>query len=162
MTDTAHLYEITDELLAILDAEEFDEEKLAQAQGEFKAKAGRVARYVQFLQDQERALSQRSSHFATAAAARGARAERLKEYLARQLDAVGAQAVTDGITTISFRKTPARVVVDEGAEIPAEFQRVIPERREADKALIGGVLKAGKELPFAHLEQGRSLTIKEG
>ena len=45
-------------------------------------------------------------------------------------------------------------------EIPICYLTFVPARYEVDKDAVKTALKAGEEVPGAHLEQGRSLRIR--
>ena len=53
---------------------------------------------------------------------------------------------------INYRKSTA-VVLDKDFVIIDEWARIIPEKREADKRIIADLLKAGKTVPGASIEQ---------
>lgn len=67
-----------------------------------------------------------------------------------------------GIVKMWVQNNPPRVVLDteDVSEIDEQYIRVIPEKREVDKRAILDDLKAGAELPYAHLEQSQSLRFK--
>jgi hypothetical protein len=64
-----------------------------------------------------------------------------------------------GSGRISWRKSTSVNVLDAG-KIPAEFQRIIPERKEPDKIAIGDALKSGKAVEGAELVEKQSIQIK--
>jgi hypothetical protein len=89
-----------------------------------------------------------------------ARAESLRDYLARCMEACGIEKVEGPGVSISFRKSSA-VVIDGEDLIPSAFMRQKPAPApEPDKAAIAAAIKAGQEVPGAHLEHRRSLQIK--
>ena len=60
---------------------------------------------------------------------------------------------------LAVRDNPPSVVID--GEVPAEFMRQPdPPPPVADKKAIGEALKAGREIPGAHLSRGQRLEIK--
>jgi hypothetical protein len=88
------------------------------------------------------------------------RAERLREYLQTNLEAVGIEKITGPGVEISFRKSSA-VVVDAEDLLPTEFWRRPPMPLPApDKNAIALAIKGGREVPGAHVETRRSLQIK--
>lgn len=87
-------------------------------------------------------------------------ADRLRSYLASNLEACGIEKVEGPGVSISFRKSAA-VVIDGEDLIPAEYMRQKPAPApEPDKKAIADAIKAGIEVPGAHIEQRRSLSIK--
>lgn len=88
------------------------------------------------------------------------RAESLRAYLASCMTACGIQKIEGPGISLSFRSSSA-VVIDEPGLLPAEFWRQKPQPEpEPDKALIASAIKAGSEVPGAHVEQRRNLQIK--
>jgi len=64
------------------------------------------------------------------------RAERLKDYLLREMEVAGIDKVKRDLVTVSVRINPASVNIIDEEIIPSDFQRVIPERWEPDKKAI--------------------------
>lgn len=92
-----------------------------------------------------------------------ARAIRIREYLKTCMESAGITRIeaNDHSFSLVIKKNPPKVVLDETwGPVPAEYERVIPEKREPDKKRIGDALKAGDVLPFAHLEHGTRLDIR--
>lgn len=88
------------------------------------------------------------------------RAESLRGYLARCMEGAGIEKIEGPGVSIGFRKSSA-VVINEPGLIPALFVRQPPAPPPApDKALIAAAIKAGQEVPGAHIEQRRNLSIK--
>ena len=59
---------------------------------------------------------------------------------------------------LSTRKS-TRVVVDSESDLPAEFVQVV-ETVKADKTAIGKAIKAGEEVPGAHVEERLNLQVR--
>ena len=88
------------------------------------------------------------------------RAEALRDYIARNMQACGIQKIEGPGVVLSFRKSTA-VVIDEPGLIPAEFMKQPePPPPAPSKTLIGDALKAGREVPGAHVETRQNLQIK--
>ena len=85
--------------------------------------------------------------------------DRVKEGLANACNALGVEKVQGVYANISFRLSPPVVVIDNTDEIPEEYIRVKVTRNE-DKTAIREAIKAGKEIPGAHLEQKKNIQIK--
>jgi hypothetical protein len=92
-----------------------------------------------------------------------ARAARIRDYLKTCMEAAGVTKIeaNDHSFALTIKKNPPKVILDEAwGPIPEEYERVIPEKREPDKARIKDALKEGTLLPFAHLETGTRLEVK--
>lgn len=128
--------------------------------GELQAKAQNVALFVRSLEADAAAVKQWAKEATERAKAMEARAERVRDYLASNLDACGVEKLESPGVSISFRKSSA-VVIDGQDLIPAEFMRAKPAPEpEPDKKAIADAIKAGHVVPGAHVEQRRSLQIK--
>ena len=88
------------------------------------------------------------------------RAEALRDYITRSMDACGISKIEGPGVALTFRKSSA-VVINEPGLIPSEYM-VTPEPPPPapSKTLIGAALKAGREVPGAHIEHRKSLQIK--
>ena len=88
------------------------------------------------------------------------RAEGLRRYIAGCMDACAISKIEGPGVALSFRKSSA-VVINEPGLIPSEFM-VTPEPPPPapSKTLIGAAIKAGREVPSAHIEHRKSLQIK--
>lgn len=133
---------------------------LESMDGELQAKAQNVALFVRSLEADATACKQWAKEAADRAKAIEARAERIRDYLASNLESCGVEKVSGPGIELSFRKSSA-VVIDGQDLIPAEFMCVKPAPApEPDKAAIAAALKAGQAVPGAHLEQRRTLQIR--
>ena len=70
----------------------------------------------------------------------------------------GREKIKTPLFSIYLQKNAPRLVLDQDAEIPAEY--LIPQPPKVDGAAIKEKLMAGEKLPFAALEQGTSLRIR--
>lgn len=89
------------------------------------------------------------------------RAQRIKNYLLANMQACGISKIDCPEFKIAIRKNPAAVVIDAEGQIPCDLF-VYPEAPppRPDKKAIADRIKAGEEVPGAHLEQSERLEIK--
>lgn len=128
--------------------------------GELQTKAQNVALFVRGLEADAAACKQWAKEAADRAKAIEARAERIRDYLASNLESCGVDKLDGPGISIGWRKSSA-VVIDGQDLIPAEFMRVKPAPApEPDKTAIAAAIKAGQEVPGAHIEQRRTLQIR--
>ena len=128
--------------------------------GDVEVKAQSVAFMVRAFEADAAACKQWAKDANERAKAIEARAERMRAYLAENLEACQIEKVDGPGIAISFRKSSA-VVIDGSDLIPAEYMRTKPAPDpEPDKKAIADAIKAGKEVPGAHVEQRRSLQIR--
>lgn len=128
--------------------------------GEVEEKAQSVAMLVRAIEADAEAVKQWSKDAADRAKAMQARADALRDYIARSMQACGIQKVEGPGVVLSFRKSSA-VVIDDADMLPLEFWRQ-PEPPPAapDKTAIGDALKAGREVPGARVEHRTNLQIR--
>ena len=128
--------------------------------GDVEVKAQSVAHMVRAFEADAAACKQWAKDANDRAKAIEARAERIRDYLATNLEACGIEKVEGPGVSISFRKSSA-VVIDGADLIPAEYMRTKPAPEpEPDKKAIAEAIKAGTEVPGAYVVQRRSLQIK--
>lgn len=158
------LYELTDALVAVLESAATDEGSDWEGQLEtllplLAQKAGGCGRAFRMYGDRAAMMRERAKVFTEEARKAEAHQERIKSYVARQMEKANLDRLTDesGDVIMSFRTNPPAVVVDAGEIIPSEY---IVTTHAPDKNAIKNAIKAGKEVPGCHLEQSRSLTIK--
>ena len=84
----------------------------------------------------------------------------IKEWYQRNLDAMGKSKVETMRGTMAVQNNPPSLKVTDAEQIPICYLTLVPARYEVDKDAVKTALKAGEEVPGAHLEQGRSLRIR--
>ena len=157
----AQEYRATADQLANLD---LDEQTIADTlegmSGELEVKAQNVAFMVRNLEVAAEAIKAHREQQKEREDAIRRRADNLRSYLAQCMEACGIEKIDGPGIALSFRKSSA-VIINEPGLIPTEFLRVKPPPPpEPDKTAISAAIKAGKEVPGAHIESRRSLQIK--
>lgn len=128
--------------------------------GELETKAQSVGFMVRSIEADAAAMKEWAKTATDRAKAAEARAESLRDYLQRCMEATGIEKIEGPGIAISFRKSSA-VIVNEPGLIPAEYMRQPETPPPApDKKAIGDAIKAGKEVPGAHIEARKSLQLK--
>lgn len=128
--------------------------------GDLEVKAQAVGHMIRRLEADAAAIKQWAQTANDRAKAVQARADSLLCYLSANLGACGIQRVEGPGIAISWRKSSA-VVIDEPGLIPAEFMRQPePPPPAPDKRLIGDAIKAGAEVPGAHMATRSNLQIR--
>lgn len=164
---TLHLYELTEQfqaLNALLDSDDMPPETvldtLEGVEGEFKLKAVAVAHVIMNMETMaaniEEALKKRKER----AERLKARAISLRNYLQFNMQATSITRVEHEDFTISVKKNPPSVYVVDEALIPAEFRIQPPAPPERiDRSAIARAIKAGAEVPGAHLQASERVSI---
>lgn len=128
--------------------------------GELEAKAQNVAYIVRGMEAEAAACKEWAKAATERAKAAEARADSLRDYLARCMLACGVEKISGPGVALSFRKSSA-VVINEPGLIPAEFMKTPePPPASPDKTAISAAIKAGREVPGAHIETRQNLQIK--
>jgi hypothetical protein len=159
------LYQLADQYLAAISAipdDATDEQvhlALAGLQGEITVKCQNVAAYCLNIEAEADAVDGAAKKLKARADTARRRAEGLRAYLFQNMKAVGVSEIkaTDGTFKAKIVKNPPAVEIL--GPVPAEYERVIPERREPDKAKLKDDLKAGVIIDGARLVQGERLKL---
>jgi hypothetical protein len=156
----ANEYRDAAQKLADLDLDEQTiADTLESLSGDLEVKAQSVAYMVRNLEVTAEAIKAHEAEQAQRRKAIQNRADGLRAYLARCMESTGIQKIEGPGVRLSFRKSSA-VVIDGEDLIPAKFMRQAPPPPPApDKKAIADAIKAGEEIPGAHLETRQSLQI---
>jgi hypothetical protein len=169
------LYEISNEYTAVMDAIEqlFDahpeldeaskraiiEENLAGVQQNFDDKAFALGGLIQNLKFEHGNVNELQDRFTKRAKALEKTIGQLSDYLLTQMQAVNRPKLANAWLTLQIRTNPCRVIIEDETLLGEEFklkETVI----KINKTAIGEQLKAGNDVPYAHLEQSQRLEIK--
>jgi hypothetical protein len=133
---------------------------LESLSGELEVKAQSVAYMIRNMEATASAIKEFEEKQTERRKAIEARAEGLKRYLQNCMEATGIKKIEGPGVVLSFRESSA-VVIDEPGLIPIDYMRTppIPEA-QPDKKAIGEAIKAGTEVPGAHIEKRKNLQIK--
>jgi hypothetical protein len=150
-------------LQGLLEAGEIDQAALTDTMegiaGEVRDKAVNVALHIKNLRSDLDQLEAEKAAFDARIKSVKSSLEFYEGYLDTNLLKSNIAEIKTPQVHIKYKKLPA--VVDVTGEVPEQYQRVIPEKREPDKRAIGEALKAGETLEFAVLIDGRTkLDIK--
>jgi hypothetical protein len=157
----ANEYRATAQALADLDMPpEVVADTLESISGDLEVKAQNVALMARSLEADAASVKQWAKDANERAKAIQARADSLRDYLARCMLACNVEKISGPGVALSFRASSA-VVIDEPALIPADLMSQ-PETPPPvpDKAAIAAAIKAGREVQGAHVEHRKSLQIK--
>ena len=159
------LYEIPFALRNALDQIEVDEEtgeihgtdNLDAIEGEAAQKIENAGLYVRELNAEVAALKVEADRLTDRRRSLEKKAERIKALMLPAVESIGGK-VKGSMLTVSIGTTKS-VELDENALelLPDDFVRV---KREADKTALAAALKAGTDLPGAHLVEKRSIRMR--
>lgn len=166
MKPTIKLYELSADYLAALDAlaeiEDLPPEAIADTlegiTGAWEDKALNVARYIRNLEAEAAAIDEARKRMDARAKATANQAARLKAYLKGELERTGLKPKAPDLA-LRLQNNPPSVAIDDAAIIPNDYRRT-ETVTSLLKAEIGAALKAGEEIPGAHLERSQRLVIQ--
>lgn len=169
MTILTPLYELTNyrqQLERLADSGEVPPEEIADTlnalEGDIHEKAVQVAAFARNLEATADAVREAAKAMLARADRIEKRAEGVRNYLLFQMQANGISKVECPYFTLAVRKNPPAVVIDDEAQIPAEFiVTPPPPAPRPDKAAIARAMKSGTDVPGCHLIQNERLDIKE-
>ena len=143
---------------------DLDEQTIADTleglSGELEVKAQNVAYFIRNLEATVDAITAFEVQQKERRKAYERRAEGLRRYLQSCMEGAGITKIEGPGVVLSFRKSSA-VVIDEPGLVPAEFMRQPETPPPApDKKAIADAIKAGLEVPGAHVESRQNLQIK--
>lgn len=147
----------------LLDSGEITEQDMADTlegiSGEVQDKAINTALHIKNLRSDLSQVEEARKAFDDRAKAIKKSLDFFEHYLDDNLKKAGIDNLSHQMVTVKYKKLPP--IVDVSGDVPEQYQRIIPEKREPDKKAIGDALKSGEHLDFASLITGRTkLDIK--
>ena len=95
------------------------------------------------------------------------RADRLRreidwfnQYIKKSMEFVGETEIKTPLFTVKIVNNPGSVDIESVADVPPEYMRTIPEKKEPDKKLIASTLKSGIGVNGCKFVQSTRLSIK--
>lgn len=160
------LYTIADEYLQAASTlsdldlpEEVIADTLESLQYPLEQKATNVAMFVRNLEATAAAIKEAEGEMSKRRKSLENRVDNIRAYLLQNMVRTGVTKIECPLFKLAVRDNPPSVVID--GDVPAEFMRQPdPPPPVADKKAIGEALKAGREVPGAHLQRGQRLEIK--
>lgn len=158
------LYQISqryNNLVALLDDDAIPQEDVNNAlvliDDELQNKGENILSYLQKLDDIEEQAKRRKKEIDAYLKSVASRKKRLKKACIFALDNMEIKSIMTSRGELKTKKNPPSVIIDDVAKLPQKFQRQ-KIQIDPDKAAIKAAIKAGEEVPGAHLEQSVSLS----
>lgn len=143
-----------------LDEQTF-QDTLESISGDIEEKSINVAMFVRNLEASAAAIETQIEAMNDRAAAIRKKAAHVRDYLLSNMEHAKLQRIESPFFVLSIRKNPPSLIVDDEKKIPASFLKTPePPPPSLDKTKLKDALKAGQEVPGAHLEQKNRLEIK--
>lgn len=156
------LYEITEDIAAILTEEEWTEDTETRLENLGMALEKKAENIIGLCTNLEAFVTSAKAEEKRIADRRRAvenRIAHIKGYLQRCMESAEIMTMDAGTHSLRIQQNPPRVIVDSEDAIPPRFFVIIPEQRQLDKKAIAEALKK-EDIPGAHLERGTSLRIR--
>lgn len=115
---------------------------------------------IKSLENQRDGLKAEAKRLTDRARVLDGRIQSIKDWYKVNLEVMGKSKVNTDRGTMAIQKNPPSLKIDDERQIPAEFLDVVPEHYEVAKDRVKEAIKAGREVPGAHMEQGKSLRIR--
>lgn len=158
----ANEYRAAADQLADMDLDEQTiADTLESLSGDLEVKATNVAMFCRNLEAAAASIKEAEGAMSARRKAIEKRADNLRQYLLASMQTAGINKIECPYFALSIKTNPPAVVINEPGLIPAEFmRRPEPPPPAPDKTAIKEAIKAGREVPGAHLAQGSRLDIK--
>ncbi|BBE09580.1 Phage protein [Mycoavidus cysteinexigens] len=128
--------------------------------GGLDTKAENLAKLIRELKSHEERASTEAKRIQERAQRFTSRREWLSEYLKDSLIHAGRLKIEMPYFTVSVRKNPAAVVIDDEKALPRDYWVTPTPESRPDKKRIAQALKEGLSVPGARSVSGQSLQIK--
>lgn len=159
------MYELTGEYITLLELAEDPSinpdtlrDTLEAVGGEIEEKADGYAKVIAQMKSDTEGLKAEIARLTAKKAVLENNIQRIKDALQAAMEATGKTKFKTALFGFGIQKNPPSAVLDDEKMIPAWY--LIPQDPKIDRAAILKDLKAGKEVPGAHMEQGESLRIR--
>lgn len=130
---------------------------LLTIEDELQEKGENCIKYLDSVQDKIDAAKANKKKLDAYIKALENRKKRVEKACIYALDTLQVKSIMTGWGEMKIKKNPPAVIIDDVAKIPTQYQRQ-KIQVDIDKTAIKAAIKAGEEVPGAHLEQGTSLS----
>lgn len=157
------LYELTDAYKKVLSDEELDPQTvydtLDAIKDDIKVKADGIASLISELKNDADRKKKKADAWRESAKVDEAKANWLQRYLTEELDNAGIKKLETDNHLLSTRNYIPSVIIDDSKKLPVDYMEEKIDYQPVKKR-IREALKAGKEVPGAHLKENRKTVIK--
>lgn len=157
------LYELTDAYKHVLSDDELDPQTvydtLDAIKDDIEVKADGIASLIDELQNSAERKKKKAKAWQESAKVDTAKANWLQRYLTNELDNAGIKKLETDNHLLSTRNYTPSVIIDDSQKLPVDYVEEKIDYRPVKKR-IREALKAGKDVPGAHLKENRKTVIK--
>lgn len=158
------LYGITqryNSVMSLLDDDSIPQEDVNNAlvliDDELQNKGENILSFLQKLDDIEEQAKRRKKEIDSYLKSIASKKKRLEKACLYALDTMQVKSILTSKGEIKTKKNPPAVIIDDITQIPTQYHRE-KIQVDIDKTAIKAAIKAGEEVPGAHLEQAVSLS----
>ena len=157
------LYELADKYKELSEREDLDPEVLHDTldaiNDALEDKADNIAAWIDELTNAAKRKKAKADEWKESAKEDLKKADSLKHYLVQELTHAGKRKMETDRFLLSTRNNAPSTVIDDETLIPDTFKtKKVTE--SVDKTAIKEAIKLGKDVPGAHLQASKSITIK--
>ena len=165
----AHLYELVAGYATIQDLIERGDDNdwlpaLESLQGDIAEKAENIAKMVRTLEAQAHVTGMEAAYLKAKQKAQENAADRLREYLKRNLEAVGIDKVKGPLFTVAIQANPPACIIHEEAEVPDKYKVLVPEHWElapdAKRRIVEDWKADPGYIPGVEISRGSHLRVR--
>lgn len=157
------LYELADEYKELSEREDLDPEVLHDTldaiNDALEDKADNIAVWIDDLTNAAKRKKAKADEWKESAKEDLKKADSLKHYLIQELNYAGKKKMETDRFLLNTRNNNPSTVIDDEKLIPDTF-KTTKVTELVDKTAIKEAIKAGKDVPGAHLQASKSITIK--
>ncbi|MEK1362219.1 siphovirus Gp157 family protein [Limosilactobacillus fermentum] len=157
------LYELADEYKELSERDDLDPEVLQDTldaiNDALEDKADNIAAWIDNLISASDRKKKKAKEWNESAKADLNKANNLKKYLIQELTYAGKKKAETDRFLLNTRNNNPSTVIDDEKLIPDTF-KTTKVTELVDKTAIKEAIKAGKDVPGAHLQASKSITIK--
>lgn len=139
--------------------EETINDTLEGLEGELEEKAINVSKFAANLEAEAAMVDQAIKQMKYRADALKKKSARMRQYLLENMNRAGITSISCPYFEIKVKTNPPSVVVDDEAAIPHDYitEKVV---RSVNKTAVKAAIKAGTEVPGAHLQNSKRVEVK--
>lgn len=163
------IYDLTNQMLEVLSMaldEDADEQAIRDTfeglEGSFEEKCDGYAKVMKELEGKVSAIDEEAKRLTARKKTIQNNIDRMKATMQACMEATGKTKFKTDLFSYGIRKNPASLKIDDKDKVPFEYWTT-PEpvvNTSALKEFVKTEIEAGREVEYAHLEQGTSLSIK--
>lgn len=136
------------------------EQSLQAIEGNLQEKCLNGIGLIKSLENQRDGLKAESKRLSDRAKMLDERIKKIKAWYQVNLENMGKDKVSTDRGTMSVKKNPPALVVEDEGKIPAAYFDIVPMHYELSKDRLKKALAGGKTVSGARLTQGKSLLIR--